>query len=108
MILKIFVIILSCLFAYILGSFNFAIFITKKFYNKNIKKLGSKNAGMTNVLRNFGKKPAILTLAGDMLKGFISILICNIMCFKLFSTEDLIIFRYIVLIFALIGQNWKK
>ncbi len=104
MILKIFVIILSGLFAYILGSFNFAIFITKKFYNKNIKKLGSKNAGMTNVLRNFGKKPAILTLAGDMLKGFISILICNIMCFKLFSTEGLIIFRYIVLIFALIGH----
>lgn len=102
--MKIFVIVLSCFFAYILGSFNFAIFITKKFYNKNIKKLGSKNAGMTNVLRNFGKKPALITLAGDMLKGLISILICDIMCFKFFTMEGLTIFRYVVLIFALLGH----
>ncbi len=104
MIIKIFIIVLSCIIAYILGSFNFAIFITKKFYNKNIKKLGSKNAGMTNVLRNFGKKPALMTLAGDMLKGFISILICNIICFKFFTTESLIIFKYVVLFFALMGH----
>lgn len=102
--LKIFVIVLSCFLAYVFGSFNFAIFITKKFYNKNIKKLGSKNAGMTNVLRNFGKKPALITLVGDMFKGFISILICNILCFRFFDIESLIIFRYIVLIFALIGH----
>lgn len=104
MIIKIFVIVLSCILAYILGSFNFAIFITKKFYNKNIKKLGSKNAGMTNVLRNFGKKPALITLFGDMLKGFLSIFICNVLCFRLFTVESLIIFRYVVLIFALIGH----
>ncbi len=102
--MKIFVIILSCFLAYILGSFNSAIFITKKFYNKNIKKLGSKNAGMTNVLRNFGKMPALITLIGDMLKGFISILICNILCFKFFTSEDLTVFKYIVLIFALLGH----
>lgn len=104
MFLKILVILSSCFIAYILSSFNFAIFISKKFYHKNIKKLGSKNAGMTNVLRNFGTVPAIITLVGDIFKGFLSILICHILCHKVLNPEIFMCFKYIVLIFALLGH----
>jgi glycerol-3-phosphate acyltransferase PlsY len=43
--------------------------------NVDIRKLGSGNAGMTNVLRNFGKGYAVLVIVGDALKGVIAVLI---------------------------------
>ena len=39
------------------------------------RKTGSHNPGATNVLRHGGKKAAIITLFGDMLKGLIPVLI---------------------------------
>ena len=39
------------------------------------RKTGSHNPGATNVLRHGGKKAAIITLLGDMLKGLIPVLI---------------------------------
>ncbi len=39
----------------------------------DLKKVGSGNIGATNVLRTTGKWPALLTLAGDMLKGVIPV-----------------------------------
>ena len=40
---------------------------------------GSGNPGASNVLRLYGKKTAILTLAGDVLKGIIPVLIAKMM-----------------------------
>ena len=102
--LKIFVIFMSCVLGYIIASFNFAIFISEKFYNKNIKSLGSQNAGTTNMFANFGKVPALVTLIGDVLKGFLAILITHFMSFKLFSVTGLIYIEYLVLIFAVLGH----
>lgn len=39
----------------------------------DLKKVGSGNIGATNVLRTTGKWPALITLAGDMLKGVIPV-----------------------------------
>ena len=39
---------------------------------------GSGNPGATNVLRLGGKQPAALTLAGDLLKGLVPVLIANL------------------------------
>lgn len=43
----------------------------------DLRKVGSGNIGATNVLRTMGRGPALITLAGDMLKGFIPVLISN-------------------------------
>ena len=43
--------IVSMIIAYLLGSVNFAVIITKAFAHKDIRDFGSGNAGMTNVLR---------------------------------------------------------
>lgn len=63
---------LLILFAFIIGSIPFGVIIAK-LRGVDLKKVGSGNIGATNVLRTMGKGPAILTLAGDVLKGAISV-----------------------------------
>lgn len=61
--------------AYLIGSVNFSVIISKKMAGFDVREKGSGNAGSTNVLRTVGKKAAVLTLICDILKGVISILI---------------------------------
>lgn len=74
--LAITVLILSALLlsavAYLLGSLNFAIIISGKAYRQDIRDFGSKNAGMTNMMRTYGRRAAGLTLLGDALKAAVS------------------------------------
>ncbi len=63
--------------AYLLGSVSFAIVISKTVYKKDIRTFGSGNAGMTNMLRTFGKGAAAATLAGDFLKGVFSVMLAR-------------------------------
>lgn len=67
--------ILICAAGYLLGSINTAIILSKKVYGKDIRECGSGNAGMTNVLRTYGKKAAIITILGDVGKTGLSCLI---------------------------------
>lgn len=57
---------------YLLGSINFAILITKSQSHVDIRRYGSGNAGMTNVMRTVGKKAGYITFIGDFLKGLIA------------------------------------
>lgn len=61
--------------AYLLGSINSAIIVSKTIYHDDIRKHGSGNAGLTNMLRTYGKGAAGLTLLGDISKTAIAILI---------------------------------
>jgi glycerol-3-phosphate acyltransferase PlsY len=61
--------------AYVLGSLNFAIIISGKTYKQDIRNYGSKNAGMTNMMRTYGKKAAVLTLLGDAAKAAVAALV---------------------------------
>ncbi len=66
---------LSMTIAYLLGSLNFAIILSHKEYHQDIRSFGSKNAGMTNMMRTYGKKAAALTLLGDALKAIVAALV---------------------------------
>lgn len=69
-------IVLSAVIAYLIGSISFSIIFTKLFdHNKDIRTMGSGNAGMTNVLRSAGMKPGVLTTICDFGKGILSCLI---------------------------------
>ena len=59
--------------SYFIGSINFSIIISKKKYNDDIRKYGSKNAGTSNMQRIYGNKAAILTFIGDAAKGFVCV-----------------------------------
>lgn len=61
--------------SYLLGSVNSAILISKSLYGNDVRGYGSGNAGMTNMFRTFGKKAGFLTLAGDILKALIAVVI---------------------------------
>lgn len=63
--------------SYLLGSINSAILLSKLVYKDDIRKHGSGNGGMTNMLRTFGGKAALLTLVGDLLKTALSIFIAG-------------------------------
>ena len=69
--------IVIALIAYLLGSINLSIIISKLMGKGDIREHGSGNAGTTNTLRTLGKLPAIIVLIWDILKGVISILLAK-------------------------------
>ena len=62
---------------YLFGSISTAIVVCRLMGLPDPRSQGSRNPGTTNVLRIGGKKAAILTLAGDMLKGLVPVLIAR-------------------------------
>jgi acyl phosphate:glycerol-3-phosphate acyltransferase len=62
---------------YLFGSVSTAIIVCKLMGLPDPRSTGSRNPGATNVARIGGKKAAALTLAGDMLKGLIPVLIAH-------------------------------
>ncbi len=64
--------------AYLIGSINFSVIISKKMGGFDLREKGSGNAGTTNALRTIGKKAAALTLVCDILKGVVAIFIAKL------------------------------
>lgn len=98
--------VLCAVIAYLMGSLNSAIIVVRLLKHEDIREHGSKNAGLTNVLRCFGKVPALLTLAGDIAKGVISVFIArfivNIMLGE--GAFDPRLAGYIAGIFVMLGH----
>jgi len=69
--------ILLVLGGYLFGSISTAIVTCKLMGLPDPRTEGSQNPGATNVLRIGGKKAAFVTLAGDMLKGLVPVLIAQ-------------------------------
>lgn len=67
--------VLTAVIAYLLGSLNFALILSKRMYGEDIRDFGSKNAGTTNMARTYGKKAALFTILGDILKGIVAVII---------------------------------
>lgn len=67
-------IIAAIIIAYLFGSISCAILTCRIMGLPDPRQLGSGNPGATNVLRIGGKKAAIITLLGDLLKGAIAVL----------------------------------
>ena len=90
-------ILLIVIVSYFMGNISFSRFLarTKK---QDITKLGSGNAGSTNILRNFGFKFGVLNLVLDILKGFLP----SFLAYKIFG--DNLIYLYIAGISVMIGH----
>src|SRR5690349_11346528 len=69
--------IIAILIAYLFGSISSAIIVCKLMRLPDPRSQGSRNPGATNVLRIGGKKPAIITLLGDTVKGVIPVLLAR-------------------------------
>jgi glycerol-3-phosphate acyltransferase PlsY len=69
---------LLAILAYLLGSLSFAILLSRLAGGPDPRASGSGNPGATNMLRVAGKKLAVMTLIGDLLKGLLPILIAKL------------------------------
>lgn len=65
--------------SYLAGSISSAIIVCRAFGLPDPRTTGSNNPGATNVMRLGGKKAAIITLVGDLLKGLIPVAIVNLL-----------------------------
>jgi glycerol-3-phosphate acyltransferase PlsY len=70
---------LLALLAYLLGSLSFAILLSRLSGGPDPRASGSGNPGATNMLRVAGKKLAVLTLLGDLLKGLLPVLVAYLL-----------------------------
>ena len=61
--------------AYLFGSISSAIVLCRIAGYPDPRRQGSGNPGATNIFRLYGKKAAAITLAGDLLKGLLPLLI---------------------------------
>ena len=100
--------------AYLIGSMNWAIILTRLFSGQDIRKVGSGNAGATNVLRSQGVVLAVLTLIGDIGKGVLAAFLGGWMMSwvqlapgdaPMLTHESLILMgRYIAGVFVVLGH----
>jgi glycerol-3-phosphate acyltransferase PlsY len=67
----------AVLLAYLLGSLSSAIIVCRLLRLPDPRTVGSGNPGATNVLRVASKRAAAVVLAGDMLKGFVPVMLAS-------------------------------
>ena len=83
--------------AYLIGSINCSLLISK-IYGTDVRKMGSGNAGTTNMIRNFGKKVGIITFVGDFVKASVALFVCRL----IFGVEG----AFIGGIFCILGHSF--
>lgn len=96
-------IVLSALCAYLMGSINSAIIVSQLYAKEDIRNYGSGNAGMTNMLRTYGKFPAAFTAVGDFAKGALAVLIGRLL-FYILGIGGTLDGGFIAGFFALLGH----
>lgn len=92
---------LVAVLSYTFGCVNYAVVFSKAFKHCDIRTLGSKNAGTTNMFRVFGLRMGALTFVCDALKGVIPCLLCLVI-FK--NSGMQLQFAYWAGLFAVVGH----
>lgn len=88
--------------AYLIGSLNSAVIVSRLYAHDDVRKHGSGSAGMTNMLRTYGKIPAAITAVGDFFKGTVAVLIGRLI-FNYFAIT-LLDGGYVAGFFVLLGH----
>ncbi|MDA3852162.1 MAG: glycerol-3-phosphate acyltransferase [Spirochaetaceae bacterium] len=91
------------LIGYISGSVNYAILITRAVKGLDIRTLGNKNPGTSNVMREVGKPWGVLVSVLDALKGLLPIILLRIFFYKGDSSFEISVL-YLVGIAAVLGH----
>jgi glycerol-3-phosphate acyltransferase PlsY len=73
--------------AYLIGSVSFAVVVSRAFGLPDPHDYGSGNPGATNVLRTGNKLAALLTLAGDCVKGWLGVFLAQFAAVTLGAPE---------------------
>ena len=99
------IVLAAALQAYLLGSIDTGILVSKFIYHDDVRNHGSGAAGMTNMLRTFGKRAAAMTAAGDVLKGVLAVCIGRwLFTFLSGETFSAYLGVYLAAILAVVGH----
>ncbi len=93
--------------AYLLGSIVFGILISKHFCHDDVRTHGSGSAGMTNMLRNYGKAAGAATAVGDVAKGAVAVILGRLIFVWMLPGTGIepVCGAYLAGIFAVIGHT---
>ena len=97
--------IIIAIIAYLVGSINFSIIISKRMAGFDVREKGSGNAGTTNMLRSVGVKAAAITPLCDILKGVVVILIAILIGNIVDGLDDALLVQ-LAGIFVIIGHTF--
>ncbi len=92
------------LLAYLLGSIPTAVWIGKAYYDIDVRKHGSFNAGATNTFRVLGKKPGSVVLLIDVIKGSLAVLLPYFILGVSIDNERLVLIQILTAILAVVGH----
>lgn len=101
---SILLIVIAVVISYLIGSVNSAITVCKIWKKADIRNFGSKNAGLTNVLRVFGKGPALVTLICDLLKGVVAVMLCRLIANGFDVLNENLFLSYIAGLSVMLGH----
>jgi len=90
--------------AYLLGSIPTSVWISRSFYNIDIRDYGSGNAGATNTFRVLGVKAGIIVFFVDILKGFIAVNLIHFTKYYIPNSGDYINIQLLLGIAAMLGH----
>lgn len=93
--------ILTALIAYTLGNLNGAIIVSNALYHSDVRASGSKNGGLTNFLRVYGKKAAPLVILVDAGKAVLSTLLGGLL---VGSVAEPKLGQALALVFVVVGH----
>ncbi|HEY7204031.1 MAG TPA: glycerol-3-phosphate 1-O-acyltransferase PlsY [Methylomirabilota bacterium] len=65
--------VLGLVAAYLIGAIPVGFLVARAAGGTDLRNAGSGNIGATNVLRTLGRGPAVLTLVGDIVKGYLAV-----------------------------------
>jgi len=100
--------VLTALVGYLLGGILFGVLVSKSMFNDDVRTHGSGSAGMTNVLRNYGKLAAAITVLGDVGKSVAAANLGRILFASLIGTDAVlapVCGAYLAAIFCMIGHS---
>ncbi len=90
--------------AYLLGSIPTSVWISRAFFNIDIRDYGSGNAGATNTFRVLGVKAGIVVFIVDILKGFLAVNLIHFTKYYIPHSGDYINIQLLLGIAAMIGH----
>ncbi len=93
--------------SYLLGSLPFGVWIGLAWKGVDIRTLGSKNIGATNVFRVLGPAPAVVVLLLDALKGALGIVLFSACFQSLYPADMHIVFRVLIGVSAIFGHTFS-
>lgn len=79
-------------------------YLVGKKQNVDIRKYGSGNVGTTNALRTLGKKAALITLLGDIIKCVIPVLLVKLVLFR--SVPEISLLGLYTALGTVLGHNF--